>query len=60
VELIDGYYAPDGSVPEMDTPQAWKERVLFHHKVAPGFKITVLDVVAEGDKAAIYWQADLT
>ncbi len=22
VELIDSYYAPDGSVPDMDTPEA--------------------------------------
>ena len=60
VELIDGYYAPDGSVPEMDTPEAWKDRVLSHHRFAPGFKLTILDMVAEGDKVAVYWQADLT
>jgi hypothetical protein len=60
VELIDGYYAPDGSVPDMDTPQQYKDRVLWHHKVAPGYKITILDMVAEGDKVSVYWQADLT
>src|SRR5512140_1056566 len=60
VELIDGYYAPDGSVPDMDTPQQYRERVLWHHKVAPGYKITILDMVAEGDKVSVYYQADLT
>ncbi len=59
VELIPSYYAPDGSVPNNDTPEQWRERVLFHHKIAPGYKITILDMVAEGDKVAVLWQADL-
>ena len=58
VELIDGYYSPDSSTP--DTPQQYRELVLWHHKVAPGFKITILDMVAEGDKVAVHWQAALT
>lgn len=60
VELIDGYYTPDGSVPEMGTPQEYRDRVLWHHKVAPGFKITIHDMVAEGDKVMVYYTADLT
>ena len=36
VELIDGYYAPDGTVPDMDTPQQYRERVLWFQKVTPG------------------------
>jgi hypothetical protein len=60
VELIDQYWAPDGSVPDMLTPEQWKERVLWWHRAAPGFKITVLDMVAEGDKVVAYWQADVT
>jgi hypothetical protein len=60
VELIDGYYAPDGSDPNMDTPQQYRERVLWHHIVAPGYTIKILDMVAEGDKVAVYWQCDLT
>jgi predicted SnoaL-like aldol condensation-catalyzing enzyme len=60
VELIPSYYAPDGSVPTMDTPEQWKTRVLDHHRIAPGYKITILDMVAEGDKVAVLWQADLT
>lgn len=60
VELIPSYYAPDGSIPTMDTPEAWKDRVLWHHNTCPGFKVTILDMVAEGDKVAVLWQADLT
>jgi predicted ester cyclase len=60
VELIDGNWAPDGSVPGMNTPQQWKELVQWWHKAAPGFKITILDMVAEGNKVAAYWQADVT
>jgi hypothetical protein len=59
VELIPSYYAPDGSVP-MDTQEEWQKRVLDHHKIGPGFKITILDMVAEGDKVAVLWQADFT
>jgi len=60
VELIPSYYAPDGSVPDNDTPEQWKERVLWHHKIGPGYKITILDMVAEGDKVVVLWQADFT
>jgi predicted ester cyclase len=60
VELIDGYYAPDGSIPDMDTPQQLKDRILAHHKFAPGYKITILDMIAEGDKVVVFWQAEVT
>ena len=60
VELIPSYYAPDGSKPANDTPEQWRDRVLEHHKIGPGFKITILDMVAEGDKVAVLWQADFT
>ncbi len=60
VELIDSYYAPDGSVPDMDTPEAWRERVLWHHKFCPGFKCTVLDLMAEGEKVIAQVQFELT
>jgi hypothetical protein len=59
VELIDKYWAPDGSVPDMDSPQQLKDLFLWWHKAAPGFKITILDMVAEGDKVVSYWQADV-
>jgi predicted ester cyclase len=54
VELIESYYAPDGSVPGMDTPQQWRERVLWHHKTCPGFTITILDMMAEGEKVMLH------
>jgi predicted ester cyclase len=60
VDLIDSYYAPDGSVPDMDTPEQWRERVLWHHKTCPGFKVTILDLMAEGDKVMAHVQFDLT
>ncbi len=60
VELIDGYYAPDGSTPSWGTPQEWRDLVLWHHKAAPGFKIKILDMITESDKVATYWQIDMT
>ena len=54
VELIEGYYAPDGSDPDLDTPKQYRDRVLFHHQVAPGFKVTIVDMIAEGDKVAVH------
>ena len=60
IELIDSYYAPDGSAPDMDTPEQWRERVLWHHKACPGFKITILDMMAEGDKVMVHLKCDLT
>jgi hypothetical protein len=60
VELIPSYYAPDGSEPTTNTPEQWRDLVLWHHKIGPGFKITILDMIAEGDKVVVFWQADLT
>jgi predicted ester cyclase len=60
VDLIDSYYAPDGASPDMDTPEQWKDRVLWFHKTCPGFKFTILDLMAEGDKVMCHVQVDLT
>jgi predicted ester cyclase len=60
IELIESYYAPDGSNPEMDTPEQWKDRVLWFHKTCPGFKVTILDIMAEGDKVMTHVRFDLT
>jgi predicted ester cyclase len=60
VELIPSYYAPDGTVPDMDTLEQWRERVLWFHKTCPGFKITILDMMADGDKIMVHLRADLT
>jgi steroid delta-isomerase-like uncharacterized protein len=59
VELIDSYYAPDGSTP-MDTPAQWREQVLMFHRACPGFTITVLDMVAEGDRVMLHSRIHLT
>lgn len=60
VELIPSYYAPDGTDPDMDTPEQWKDRVLWHHKHCPGLKITILDIMAEENKVMVHCQVDLT
>jgi predicted ester cyclase len=60
VELIDSYYAPDGPTSNFDTPEQWKERVLWFHKTCPGFKITILDMMADGDKVMVHLHAELT
>lgn len=60
VELIESYYAPDGSNPDMDNPEQWRDRVLWFHKTCPGFKITILDIMAEGDKVMVNLHVDLT
>ena len=38
----------------MDTPEQWRERVLWFHKTCPGFKMTILDLMAEGDKVMVH------
>ncbi len=60
VELIESYYVPDGSTPGMDTPEEWRERVLWFHKACPGFKITIIDMMADGDKVMVNEHIDLT
>ena len=60
VELIDSYYAPDGSVPDMDSPEQWRAGILWQHKTSPGFTVTILDLMAEGDKVTVHVQFDLT
>jgi steroid delta-isomerase-like uncharacterized protein len=44
----------------MDTPQQWRERVLWHHKTCPGFTITMLNIMAEGDEVMAHTQINLT
>jgi steroid delta-isomerase-like uncharacterized protein len=60
VELIESCYAPDGSVPGMETPEQWRDLILGFHKSCPGFKITILDMMAGGDKVMVNTQVDLT
>jgi predicted ester cyclase len=56
VELIESYLTPDGS----PTPERVKGAVLWHHKYAPGYKVTILDIVAEGDQVMANIQYDVT
>lgn len=62
VELIDGYYAPDASVtfPNYSTPAKWRETVITTHQHSRNLKVTILDMVAEGDKVAASVQIDIT
>ena len=60
VELIASIYAPDGSVADMQTPEQFRDLVLWHQKYCPGYQITILDLVAEGDKVMVNYRVDLT
>lgn len=61
LDLIDSYYAPDGSTPDMDqTPELLRESVKWLRKIATDLKITVLDMIAEGDKVMAFIRVDVT
>jgi predicted SnoaL-like aldol condensation-catalyzing enzyme len=60
LELIDSYYAPDGSYADMWTIEKWKETVRWHHKTCPGFKVNLLEVIAEGDLVMAFIQFEVT
>jgi predicted ester cyclase len=60
VELLDEYYAldvPSGAYMSLDE---LRKRVLWWHKMTPGFFFTILDVIAEGDKVIVYWKVNAT
>ena len=59
LELIDSYYAPDGSDPEMWSAEQWRDAVRSTHKNSPGFKVNLLELVAEGEWVMAYIQFDL-
>ena len=60
VELIESYYAPQAPNTTFGTSEEWRDLVLWHHKVAPGLKVNILEMIAEGDKVMVYWQAEVT
>jgi len=60
VELLESYYAPDGSEPKMWSLEMYRDTVRFFHKTCPGFKITILNMMAEGEKVMAHYQCDLT
>ena len=61
VELIGSIYAPDGSTPDdWGTAENFKTAVIWHHKHCPGFKVNLLDLMAEEDRVMAYIQFDVT
>jgi predicted ester cyclase len=60
VELIESIYAPDGSIADMQTPEQFRDLVLWHQKYCPGYQITILDLIAEDDKVMVNYRVDLT
>jgi predicted ester cyclase len=59
VDLLDEFYILD-QPPADDYRQKLKQNILWWHSVAPGLKFTILDMIAEGDRVVIYFQADVT
>ena len=61
IDLIDSYYAPDGSVPEMEqTSELLREGTKWLLKVSTNLKINVLDMIAEGDRVMAYIRVEIT
>lgn len=59
MDLIDNYLAPDGST-RLETPDGLRKNVAWLHKICTNLKVTFLDMLAEGDKVMVYFQADIT
>ena len=60
VEQLDEYYAPDGTISDMTLLKELKDNIVWWHKAAPGFKFTILNILAEGETVMVHWQVDLT
>ena len=60
VELFDDYYALDVPASQWDSKENYAKLILWWHKVAPGMSITVVDMVAEGDKVFVYHKSSMT
>lgn len=60
VDLIDTYLAQDGTTTNLPTKQELKDLVLWHQKHCPGYKMTILDLMAEGDKVMAHIQYEMT
>jgi predicted ester cyclase len=60
VELFDDYYALDIPAGEWNSKEEYGNRILWWHKVAPGMCMTIVDMVAEGDKVFVYHKTNLT
>lgn len=55
VELIDSYFAQQGN-----SPERFGEFITWLHKICTKIKVTVLDMVAEGEKVVVHVQFELT
>lgn len=60
VELFDDYYALDVPVEQWDSKENYANLILWWRKVAPDWHMTILDMVAEGDKVFVYHKTNLT
>ena len=60
VELIDSYTPLESTNSSMFSRQGLKDTVLSYHKHCPGFTLTILNIMAEGDKVMAHIQYDMT
>lgn len=60
VELFDDYYALDVPPEQWDSKGNYANLILWWRKVAPDMRITILDMVAEGDKVFVYHKTNFT
>jgi predicted ester cyclase len=55
VNLIDGYFDT-----QYQKPENFRAFVIWLHKICTKIKVTILDMVAEGDKVAVFVEFELT
>jgi predicted ester cyclase len=60
VELFDDYYALDVPADQWDSKENYAKLILWWRQVAPDWRMTILDMVAEGDKVFVYHKTNLT
>ena len=60
VELFDDYYALDVPASQWDSKENYGNLILWWRKVAPDMRITIVDMVAEGDKVYVYHKSSMT
>jgi predicted ester cyclase len=60
VDLFDDYYALDIPADQWDSKENYGNLILWWHKVAPDWHMTIVDMVAEGDKVFVYHKTTMT
>ncbi len=60
VELLDDYYALDIPASEWNSKEEYGNRILWWRKAAPDMHMTILDMVAEGEKVFVYHKSKMT